>query len=74
MDSALVSKCLDAVDKNDFTDVTRGDFERALNDLAKELMMKSRTGRSFPQSYNDALDTRRGRQLYKGYCQAPAVN
>jgi len=64
---------MDAVEKNDFVDLTKGDFQKALNNLATELMKSANgKGRSFPQAYNEILGTRRGRQLYAGYCATPA--
>jgi len=63
-DKDLVSKCLEAVSKGDVSECTAGDFEQALDTLAKD--RADRTGENFPKAYSKVLEGDQGGQLYTG--------
>ena len=63
-EAALVDRCRTAVERGDFTDVSRDDFARAL--LALGNAHAQQTGRDFRLAYLEVLHSDLGSRLFTG--------
>ena len=66
---ALISKCITAVEKRSYHEISKVDFEKALDDLAlNHRREQASLGRPITAgtAYREALLSEQGKKLYKG--------
>lgn len=66
----VISKCLDAVRKNDFISVSKSDYEAALHTLTTNYL-REHEKTNYYKAYDQVLKTDCGRALYRGYLDCP---